>query len=63
MAILGFILNFLGGVLLIYYGDKTRIAGDRQPKDFLSSRWVFHAGVVCFGMGFILILVFMIFRG
>jgi hypothetical protein len=63
MVILGFILNFLGGVLLIYYGDKTRIGGDRAAKDFMLSRWVFYAGVVCFCVGFILILFSMIFRG
>jgi hypothetical protein len=63
MAILGFILNFLGGALLIYYGDKTGIGADRAAKDFLLSRWVFYAGVVCFSVGFILILVSMIFRG
>jgi hypothetical protein len=63
MAVLGFILNFLGGVLLIYYGDKTRIGGDRAAKDFMLSRWVFYAGVVGFCMGFILILFSMIFSG
>lgn len=61
MAAIGLILNFLGGAILVYYGDKTGAGSDRAPKDFLLSRWVFHAGVVSFCVGFFLILVSVVF--
>jgi hypothetical protein len=61
MAALGLILNFLGGAILIYYGDKAGAVPDRATKDFLLSRWVFYSGVASFCAGFFLILVSMVF--
>ena len=61
MAAIGLILNFIGGALLIYYGDRTGAIPDRTTKDLLRSRWVFYSGVVSFGVGFFLILVSMVF--
>ena len=62
MVILGFVLNFLGGAILIYYGDRTGTVPDRANKDSLLSRWVFYSGVVLFCVGYFLILVSVIFR-
>jgi hypothetical protein len=61
MAVIGSVLNFAGGVLLIYYGDKTGAVIDKGPRDTLLSRWVFYLGVACFCAGFFLILLSMIF--
>ena len=61
MAIIGLILNFLGGAILIYYSDKAGEATDKAPKSFLLYRGVFYIGVVSFGAGFFLVLVSMIF--
>lgn len=33
MAVLGLILNFLGGAVLIYYGDKTGSFPDRPSNN------------------------------
>jgi len=61
MAAIGLILNFLGGAILIYYGDKTGADRDRAAKGSLLSRWVFYSGVVSFCVGYFLVLVSMVF--
>jgi len=61
MAVLGLILNFLGGAVLIYYGDKTGSFPDRAPNNVNLSRWVFYSGVGLFCIGYFLVLVSMIF--
>ena len=61
MAIIGLILNFLGGAILIYYGDNTGVAPGKATKGFLLARWVFYSGIVSFCVGFFLILVSMFF--
>jgi hypothetical protein len=61
MAIIGLILNFLGGAILIYYGDNTGVAPGKATKGFLLSRWIFYSGIVSFCVGFFLILVSMVF--
>lgn len=60
-AIIGLILNFLGGAILIYYGDKTGAGPDRATKDFMLSRWVFYSGIASFCVGFFLVLISMVF--
>jgi len=61
MAVLGLILNFLGGAVLIYYGDKTGSFPDRASNNVNLSRWVFYSGVGLFCIGYFLVLVSMIF--
>jgi len=61
MAVLGLILNFLGGAVLIYYGDKTGSFSDRASNNVKLSRWVFYSGVGLFCIGYFLVLVSMIF--
>jgi hypothetical protein len=61
MAVLGLILNFLGGAVLIYYGDKTGSFPDRFSNNVKLSRWVFYSGVGLFCIGYFLVLVSMIF--
>ena len=61
MAVLGLILNFLGGAVLIYYGDKSGSFPDRPSNNVNLSRWVFYSGVGLFCIGYFLVLVSMIF--
>jgi hypothetical protein len=63
MAALGYLLNLVGGVLLIYYGDNAGSGADKTAKSFLVPRWIFYAGVVCFCVGLILNMINSIFRG